>query len=51
MANNSSSDSGIWNIIWIILFIVFAYISTQTPSSKAQYEHDNGKWIHVGGNN
>lgn len=49
MANNNSGNNSFWSIIGIILFLVFTYISMQTPSSKSQHEHNNGYDIHVGG--
>jgi len=51
MANSKSYQVDIFNIICIILFIVFCYISAQTPSSKDNFEWDYGYDIHVDGHN
>jgi len=47
--NNSDSEKGAWGIVAVIAFILYAWISAQTPSSRVQHEHNNGYDIHVGG--
>lgn len=42
MANDNNSSSNFWSIVGLILFLVYAFISSQTPSSKEHYEHDYG---------
>lgn len=42
MANDNNSGSSFWSIVGLILFLVYAFISSQTPSSREQYEHDYG---------
>ena len=51
MDNKSNTSIKLFNLLCFILFIVFCYISAQTPSSKDNFEWDYGYDIHVDGHN